>query len=50
MPDRPSTVAVRDLATDLPGAAVRKPGLLGRILGRLRRLARFAYDLLTHSP
>lgn len=50
MADRPSTVAVRDPATDLPDAAMPKSGLLGRLLGRLRRLARFAYDLLTHSP
>ena len=51
MPDQPSTVAVRDpAASDSRDAAVAKTGLLGRILAKLRRLARFAYDLLTHSP
>jgi hypothetical protein len=50
MPDRPSTVAVRAPATDVPDAAVANPGLWGRLLSRLRWLARFAYDLLTHSP
>jgi hypothetical protein len=44
------TVTVRDAAAEAPGAGVDTPGLLGRLLTRLRRLARFAYDLLTQSP
>jgi hypothetical protein len=51
MPDRLSTVAVRDPGSGVPDdALVAAPGLLRRIFVRLRRLARFAYDLLIQSP
>jgi hypothetical protein len=50
MLERPSTVGVRDPAAGVPDAAVHTPGLLGRLFARVRRLARFAYELLTQSP
>jgi hypothetical protein len=44
-----AAVVVRDPAQEA-AADPRAAGFVRRILAGLRRLARFAYDLLTHSP
>jgi hypothetical protein len=51
MSESPSAVSVREPAAGLPDAVTgHKPQRLGRLLARLKRVARFVYDLLTHSP
>ena len=44
-----AAVVVRDPAQEA-AADPRAAGFVRRVLAGLRRLARFAYDLLTHSP
>ena len=46
----PATIAVRPAAADATTVKAVRMHVLARAIARLKRIARFAYDLLTHSP